>query len=175
MIASGQEDKSNGEDIMGESKCGSYVIVVVNYKKSNDDLRYLPFKDGVLGIYIDGELQSDRYSYDADTALEMIGDGWRDVHVVDISDDPRYIRCAPNVGCVVSVELYETVDAAMEDEKENGSFADRYHRCVIDAKMMYVNKEIRRVQGMLDELCGQRERLLAGEYAIDVGVGVEFC
>lgn len=161
------------EAIMDKVKTGSNVVVVVNYKHTNG-IDFLPFKDGVLGMYIDGDLCDDYRSYDADTALEMIVDKKCNINVIDISDDPCYINCIPETGIVVHFELYETIDAAKSAKEKQGSFFDRYYQAVIDAKMMYVDCEIKRRQEELNTLNEQRESLLRGEYAINVGVKVKF-
>lgn len=161
------------ETIMDKVKSGSEVVVVVNYKHTNG-IDFLPFKDGVLGMYVDGQLCDDYRSYDADTALEMIVDKKCNIHVIDISDDPCYIKCIPEAGIVVHFELYETIDEANDAKEKQGSFFDRYYQAVIDAKMAYVDNEIKRCQEELNALMEQREALVRGEYAINVGVRVKF-
>ena len=161
------------ETIMDKVKSGSEVVVVVNYKHTNG-IDFLPFKDGVLGMYVDGQLCDDYRSYDADTALEMIVDKKYNIHVVDISDDPSYIECIPAAGIVVHFELYGTIDEARSAKEKQGNFFDRYYQAVIDAKMAYVDSEIKRCQEELNTLMEQREALVRGEYAINVGVRVKF-
>lgn len=161
------------ETIMDKVKSGSEVVVVVNYKHTNG-IDFLPFKDGVLGMYVDGQLCDDYRSYDADTALKMIVDKKCNIHVVDISDDPSYIECIPAAGIVVHFELYGTIDEANNAKEKQGSFFDRYYQAVIDAKMAYVDNEIKRCQEELNALMEQREALIRGEYAINVGVNVKF-
>lgn len=161
------------ETIMDKVKSGSEVVVVVNYKHGNN-IDFLPFKDGVLGMYVDGGLCDDYRSYDADTALEMIVDKKCNINVIDVSDDPRYINCIPEAGIVVHFELYGTIDEANSAKEKQGNFFDRYYQAVIDAKMAYVDCEIKRRQEELKALNEQRESLLNGEYAINVGVRVKF-
>lgn len=161
------------ETIMDKVKSGSEVVVVVNYKHTNG-IDFLPFKDGVLGMYVDGELCDDYRSYDADTALEMIVDKKCNIHVADISDDPCYINCIPEAGIVVHFELYGTIDEANNAKEKQGSFFDRYYQAVIDAKMAYVDNEMKRCQEELNALMEQREALVRGEYAINVGVKIKF-
>lgn len=158
---------------MDKVKSGSEVVVVVNYKHANG-IDFLPFKDGVLGMYVDGQLCDDYRSYDADTALEMIVDKKCNIHVIDISDDTCYIKCIPEAGIVVHFELYETIDEANDAKEKQGSFFDRYYQAVIDAKMAYVDNEIKRCHEELNALMEQREALIRGEYAINVGVKVKF-
>lgn len=161
------------ETIMDKVKTGNDVVVVVNYKHDNG-IDFLPFKDGVLGMYVDSQLCDDYRSYDADTALEMIVDKKCNIHVVDISDDPSYIECIPAAGIVVHFELYGTIDEAKSAKEKHGSFFDRYYRAVIDAKTMYVDNEIKCRQEELNALNEQHEALIRGEYAINVGVRVKF-
>ena len=161
------------ETIMDKVKSGSEVVVVVNYKHTNG-IDFLPFKDGVLGMYVDGQLCDDYRSYDADTALKMIVDKKCNIHVVDISDDPSYIECIPAAGIVVHFELYGTIDEANNAKEKQGSFFDRYYQAVIDAKMEYVDNEIKRCHEELNALMERREALVRGEYAINVGVKVKF-